>query len=229
MASDRQGSVGRGHSAPRGANAAPHQSPKHIERGEGEAVVFVHGARGDHHSWDPQVERFASDYRCISFDLKAHGDLAELVDRLGLESVSLVAQSAGGIPAMALAVRRPKLVKRLVLIGSIGTVDDADLRLRIADHRGSEDTWRRVADSLDPTAVVTTADTRRLDMPVLLVVGSEDPLIPTDVVAELTARLPNASCAVVPGAGHRPAEETPDTFNELLQSFFVESSGLLEA
>ncbi|WP_149260598.1 alpha/beta fold hydrolase [Actinomadura sp. K4S16] len=45
-------------------------------------------------------------------------DMLALVDRLGLDSLSIVGQSMGGDVAVRMAARRPELVDRLVLMGS---------------------------------------------------------------------------------------------------------------
>jgi 2-hydroxymuconate-semialdehyde hydrolase len=44
----------------------------------------------------------------------------DLLDALGLEQVDLVGNSFGGALAMALAIRAPQRVRRLVLMGSVG-------------------------------------------------------------------------------------------------------------
>ena len=42
--------------------------PHHIERGEGPAVVFLHGIGGDAESWLPELQALAGDYRAIAWD-----------------------------------------------------------------------------------------------------------------------------------------------------------------
>ena len=44
----------------------------------------------------------------------------DLMDALGLEQVDLVGNSFGGALALALTIRAPKRVRRLVLMGSVG-------------------------------------------------------------------------------------------------------------
>jgi pimeloyl-ACP methyl ester carboxylesterase len=83
--------------------------------GQGPAVVFAHGAGGNHLSWWQQVPVLARQYRCISFDHRGFGqsldapngpgsqafveDLKGLLDYLEIERASLVAQSMGDVPA----------------------------------------------------------------------------------------------------------------------------------
>ena len=41
--------------------------------GEGPAIVFCHGAGGNHLSWWQQVPVFAQRFRCITYDSRAFG------------------------------------------------------------------------------------------------------------------------------------------------------------
>ena len=41
--------------------------------GEGPAVVFLHGAGGNHLSWWQQVPLFSERYRCITIDHRGFG------------------------------------------------------------------------------------------------------------------------------------------------------------
>lgn len=57
-----------------------------------------------------------------------------------------------------------------------------------------------------------------IDVPVLLLHGAEDP-IPSAMVEELGAALPNAEVRIIPNAGHFPFLETPDAFFDAVRAF----------
>ena len=99
--------------------------------GDGPPVVLVHAGICDSRMWDPQWTSFPRDHRTVRYDLRgfgrspldaglvAHaGDLAALLDGLGVERAALVAASFGGQVALQLAVARPDLVGLLVLAGA---------------------------------------------------------------------------------------------------------------
>ena len=107
------------------------------------AVVFLHGAGGNHLSWWQQVPAFAADYRCITVDQRSFGyspdlpngpgctaladDLLALLDHLALDQVAVVAQSMGGWAAVRAAVQQPQRFWAIVLANTVGNLTDPEI------------------------------------------------------------------------------------------------------
>jgi 3-oxoadipate enol-lactonase len=124
--------------------------------GSGPAVVFAHGAGGNHLSWWQQVPEFSKHFRCITFDHRAfgrsvdgdgegrrgrrgfHDDLRALLDMLEIDEVRIVAQSMGGRTAVALSLLNPGRCKGLVLAGTTGGAIDDDVRQLQDAYRDTE-------------------------------------------------------------------------------------------
>jgi non-heme chloroperoxidase len=105
----------------------------YFECGQGEPLVFVHGAFGDLQTFREQVEAFATRFRVIVYsrrffppnalprptDLSPLGthvaDLRTLITDLKAGPAHLVGSSYGAYIALALAVDHPDLVRSLVL------------------------------------------------------------------------------------------------------------------
>jgi pimeloyl-ACP methyl ester carboxylesterase len=96
----------------------------------GPRVVFVHGLFGQGKNWTTIAKGLADRHRVTLLDLPNHGhspwidradylDMAEMVaaelEALG-EPVTLVGHSMGGKVAMQLALRRPELLRALVVV-----------------------------------------------------------------------------------------------------------------
>jgi 2-hydroxymuconate-semialdehyde hydrolase len=108
--------------------------------GNGSPVVLIHGSGPGVSAWAnwrlvmPELARtrrvIAPDMAGFGFTERRPGaryDLAcwvdqvvGLLDALGLEQADVVGNSFGGAIALALAIRRPERVRRLVLMGSVG-------------------------------------------------------------------------------------------------------------
>jgi 3-oxoadipate enol-lactonase len=114
--------------------------------GEGPAVVFAHGAGGNHLSWWQQIPAFAKEFRCITFDHRAfglsrdgegeaqrgrrafHEDLRELLNYLDIDQAAIVAQSMGGRSAVGFSLLNPGRCRALVLAGTTGGAVDDEVR-----------------------------------------------------------------------------------------------------
>lgn len=56
-------------------------------------------------------------------------------------------------------------------------------------------------------------------MPILVITGDDDRIVPTEQSIRLASELPDADLVVIPEAGHVPHEERPDKFIEAVQAF----------
>ncbi len=138
---------------------------KHITRGDvrlayeetgagARAIVFIHGWCCDHTHFDGQVAHYSLTRRCISVDLRGHGesdapadgysietfadDIAFLCDALALKKPLIVGHSMGGAIAMALAANHPGLPSAIVMLdGAIlfpPSLDDFVSQMNAAMH-----------------------------------------------------------------------------------------------
>jgi pimeloyl-ACP methyl ester carboxylesterase len=103
------------------------------ETGRGQPLVFVHGALVNANLWRKVVRGLAPDFRCVTLDLplgahlvpmRSDADLspvgvaeliADAIEALGLEDVTLVGNDTGGALSQIVATRRPERLGRLVL------------------------------------------------------------------------------------------------------------------
>jgi pimeloyl-ACP methyl ester carboxylesterase len=106
------------------------------ERGDGQPLFLLPSGAHDHHDFDELRDLLPRRFRSISLDWPAHGSsprgvgrasamrfadiVAEMVAGLAPEGAIVAGNSVGGFAAARLAIRRPDLVKGLVLIDSGG-------------------------------------------------------------------------------------------------------------
>ncbi len=114
----------------------------YIEAGAGDPVILIHGGGPGADglgNWYSCLPRLAERFRVIAVDMLGFGKtekpdpktfvysqearsnhLAAFIEALQLRPVGLVGNSMGGITSLGVAIRRPELVRNLVLMGSAG-------------------------------------------------------------------------------------------------------------
>ncbi|MEW5812255.1 MAG: alpha/beta hydrolase [Actinomycetota bacterium] len=112
------------------------------DRGTGDPVLFIAGRGGAGRTWHlHQVPVFTrAGYRCVTFDNRGVGatenadgfttetmvgDVVDIIEKLGLAPVRIVALSMGSYIAQELMVARPELVRSAVLMATRGRHDRA--------------------------------------------------------------------------------------------------------
>jgi pimeloyl-ACP methyl ester carboxylesterase len=127
---------------------------RYDDRGPADAdtVLLIHGFGSSLASWDFQVHALAERFRVVRLDLKGFGrsskydggygpeDQADIVlallDHLGIERAHLVAHSYGSVVALAVALREPDRVDRVVLTGAFVYPEQVPWSLRSARTPG---------------------------------------------------------------------------------------------
>jgi pimeloyl-ACP methyl ester carboxylesterase len=126
----------------------------YLDSGDGPAVLFIHGLTSSSRSWARLVAELDTDHRIVAPDLFGHGasakpmgdyslgahaaTLRDLLDRLGVDRVTLVGHSLGGGIALQFCYLFPERVSRLVLIASGGLGRSVSPLLRAATLPGAE-------------------------------------------------------------------------------------------
>jgi pimeloyl-ACP methyl ester carboxylesterase len=119
-----------------------------IDRGEGEAIVFLHAFPLQAAMWDYQFDALDGTHRCIAIDMPGFGEspspaapddssmqrwadlVAGVLDELGVAEATIVGASMGGYLAMALLRHHPDRVRQLVLADSRARSDDPGVAQR---------------------------------------------------------------------------------------------------
>lgn len=126
-------------------NGAPFE---YLDIGEGEPIVFVHGAVGDYRAWGLFEAPISAKHRFISYSQRFYGsqvwtddpakvsleqyvdDLVRFIEALDVGPVHLVTWSFGGKVGIPMAVARPDLLKSALhfepVIPEVGSGPDID-------------------------------------------------------------------------------------------------------
>jgi len=109
--------------------------PYRVYGNGGPQLVFLNGVQQSMAMWQSFISRFSGDYRIVLFDFPGQGKaqiltgsvnvsldeqveiLSQVIIRTGVENITLISASWGGVVAMAYASRYPQMVRRLILAG----------------------------------------------------------------------------------------------------------------
>jgi pimeloyl-ACP methyl ester carboxylesterase len=224
--------------------------------GSGHPAVLVHGLGGSWRWWKPVVEPLAERMRIYLVDLPgfgsargrpfvlgdAHAYMRALLEEVGLERVSLIGHSLGGVVCARLAALWPDLVESLVLVAPAGLLDrqrPSQYALPIAAAlRHARPRFLMVAggDSLRAGPLMVYRAGRQLlgddalrgqlssiQAPTLLVWGERDPMVLPQLAGEYQRAITGAELVILAGAGHVPMSEQPHDFAAAVLDFLPRS------
>jgi pimeloyl-ACP methyl ester carboxylesterase len=151
------------------------------------------------------------------------GSHPEMVERLVVVDAAGMRPDGPTIPAEVLLPRDEEGVRRLVAAVRNNVPAPPDFVARdILAHRLREE-WivRRALDSMRAGRDWLNGTLGRADMPVLIVWGKQDRLIPLAYAARLEAEFPHAELSVLDGCGHVPMADCPEAFDREVVPFLA--------
>jgi esterase len=205
-------------------------------RGSGPPLLVLHGLFGSGSHWRGVARELAESHTVHCVDLRNHGgspwadsmDYAEmaddvllLMDHLGLREAALMGHSMGGKTAMALALRQPQRVSRLVVvdIAPLSYVDaDAPSPPAAALTMSREHfDWRvnmiGVGAAMHPLCgFPDELRSARFDGPVTAIAGQRSAYVARHDGAGFRPMFPRAGVQVLADAGHWPHIDQPAAF-----------------
>ncbi|MBP2471287.1 pimeloyl-ACP methyl ester carboxylesterase [Crossiella equi] len=217
--------------------------------GEGPTLICLPGGPGADATSQGDLGGLTAHHTLVRLDMRAGGDsdipadqascafpeqardIEALRVHLALDTIDLLAHSAASLSAQAYAAAYPERLRKLVLVTPAGRAArerDEDEVARIQARgtitkepgdNGSPPEWLRGAYYVDRAPVTVR-------QPVLAVAGAEDGIggvAPARSVADFH---PAGVLAVLPGAGHWPWLDVPETFTSVVSGFLeAELSG----
>ena len=123
-------------------------------------LILSSGLGGSATYWAPNIPALAEHFRVIAYDHRGTGrsdrslpdtvtvedfaeDMLTLMDSLGIERTNIVGHAAGGVAGLALAVKAPERLDRLVVVNGWAKADPHflrcfEMRLNLLRHVGVE-------------------------------------------------------------------------------------------
>jgi len=232
------------------------------ESGAGEPLLLLHGGACTAETFDGQAPALAEHYRVYVPERRGHGrtpdvdgpmtyenmalDTIAFMEAVGIGSAHLVGWSDGALVGLLVALRRPELVRKLVLIGQFveqsgcrpeftAIMDQMSPQHRPPMFEGLESLYAAASPDgpehfetvfakllrlwRDETGV-TLPELAAVGAPTLVLMGDDDALT-IEHAGAMQRVLPVSQLAVVPGASHALPLEKPALVNRLLLDFLA--------
>lgn len=227
--------------------------------GAGEPLLYLHGGFNTIEMLGEILPALAQQYRVYLPERQGQGrtpdrdgpityqsmadDTIAFFEAIGLSSAHLAGFSDGAMVAIHVALQRPDLVRRLVLIGSAANQDGCPPSyLEMMQHL-TPDTFppmfRQMYDSLSPDGPehfpvffdklkpnwlspgVSLERLRDVRSPALVLIGDDDCVTPEHAAAMVRTLPEGSQLGVVPGTSHGLPFEKPDLVNRLILDFLA--------
>jgi pimeloyl-ACP methyl ester carboxylesterase len=184
-------------------------------------LIFLPGASGSTTFWHPLIEKLPQQYRTKIIGYPGFGDTPESFEVKGFEDLTnyvlnqinddsvIIAQSMGGIFAVAAALKKPQLVKGLVLIATSGGINLE--RFNVQDWREAyRQAFLKYPDWFVTTNINYEEFLSDINVETLLIWGDQDPVSPVEVGTYLNQKFGNSTLYVVKNGDHQLAEKHAD-------------------
>ncbi len=201
-------------------------------------VILIHGAGGNHLSWPPQIRRLAGE-TIHALDLPGHGqsegsgrqsieayadDVASFMQSLKIRSAVIVGISMGSAIALTLALKYPRKVKALALLGGGAKMRVAQTVLETA---GNPNTFESAVDAINVNCFSETAQQSLIQLSKQSMLKMRPPVLLGDFLAcnefnviEQLEKI-NLPTLIICGVEDKM---TPPKFSELLHAGIAKST-----
>jgi pimeloyl-ACP methyl ester carboxylesterase len=230
--------------------------------GIGDPLVLMHGGLSTLEMLDPLAAALSEGFRVYAPERRGHGrtpdpggpitfatmaaDTIAFLDALGVTGAHLVGFSDGGYVALEVALARPDLVGKLVMMSAGAhpdgyTPEQHELFARWTGHPSPpmmagfkelhgavapggpdsfEDLFAKLVDVWGADPGHSMADLATVAAPTLVLLGDDD-VLTIEHAAAIARAIPDAQLAVVPNTSHALPLEKPDLVVRLLRDFLA--------
>lgn len=225
-----------------------------------EPLLFLHGGFGNIEDFNAVMPSFKNKYRLVGIDSRGHGkstlgsenltyerirkDVEAVLRELGIESLSVIGLSDGGIVAYRLACFSRVRIRKLVTIGSRWHVDNARETADILGGTTAERWKSRFPDTVEKYLALNpepdferlarslvqmwldesetgypNENVGRIESPTLMIRGDKDHLLKRSAVFQVSELIKDSALANIPFAGHVAFADQKEVVMSLINEF----------
>lgn len=209
--------------------------------GKGETILCLHGNGEDSSYFKPQIKEFSKNYKVILMDSRGHGkssfgeeklsldlmakDVLNVLKELNIDKVHLLGFSDGGNIALTIALKNPKIIKTLSLVGANLQPKDIKLFARIPIMIGycmyslfSLNEKKAVMGLMVKEPCFKVEELNTINIPTLVIAGEGD-LIKESCTELISKLIQNSKLEIIKGGDHFVSSKKPEVFNKIFLDF----------
>jgi pimeloyl-ACP methyl ester carboxylesterase len=206
--------------------------------GSGEPLILLHGYSCSSKYWLPYIFDFCDDFKVYLVDLTGHGksdefkenlsiksvaeDLNELIKYLKINQIKAIGYSYGGDVLYQLAALNQNLVKTMITIGSVGSLDirkhpemAKELSIENIDnleymkaYQKDNKQIRLILEQFQNYIVkISDEELKSIKAKTLIVLGDDDTSRSLEEVSRIRKLIPNTDLWILPNTGHGAHED----------------------
>ncbi|HEY5524943.1 MAG TPA: alpha/beta hydrolase [Clostridium sp.] len=214
-------------------------------QGEGESILCLHGNGEDSSYFKPQMKDFSKNYQVIVMDSRGHGkssfgeeglslelmakDVLNVLKELNIDKVHLLGFSDGGNIALTIALKNPKIIKTLSLVGTNLQPKDIKLFVRIPIIIGyvmyslfSFNKKKEVIGLMVKEPCFKVEELNTIYIPTLVIAGEKD-VIKESCTKLISKLIKNSKLEIIKGGDHFVSRKKSEIFNNIFLDFIREN------
>lgn len=212
--------------------------------GEGKPLLLLHGAGQSMSAFSNQIDFFSRHYKVIALDSRGRGrstdnddeltyvnqakDVHDFLEKLKLDTVSIIGWSDGGIIGLIVAMKYPEKVEKLIAMAA-NIHPDGLLPERLQMHKKNIEKLETKAEAKNTFDYkllkqlvyypqLKFDDLKTITSPTLIMAGDHD-LIQDMHTVKIFQAIPNANLAIFPGETHWFPKDNSKLFNTTVFDF----------
>ncbi len=221
--------------------------------GEGKPLLLIHGNTTGIKGFEAQIKFFSPKFRVYAIENRGRGksdlgndsltydlmasDLSQFLDKLNLDSVSIIGKSDGAVEALIMGFKFPKRIHKIVSFAANLWPDSTALygptvrniheeRVLAEKMIAEKDTsknWklqRQLYRLMEFHPHISGADLKKIKAPVLVITGDRDVIVEEHSLF-IYRNIPKSNLAVLPMETHHIPRKNPALFNETVMRYLV--------
>jgi pimeloyl-ACP methyl ester carboxylesterase len=226
--------------------------------GEGEPVLLLHGGLGNANHFGGLVAALAERHQVIVLDSRGHGrstrsrhgisylqmakDVIALLDHLALPRVAIVGWSDGGVTGLQVAIRHPRRVTKLYLLGTNYALAGAkpsrsktfveyfarckrEYEALAPDARQLGPLLKELRAMWSTQPTIAVKDLVKIRARTVVALGEHDENIRRQHAVEMAELIPDATLQILPDTSHFALWQDPEGFARSVLGLLDERPG----